>query len=216
MVKLCGYIVGLENFNKMLMIKNNRFIRGLYYLLKQTFGFRRKYFGYLHPSASFTPPYYVGNPKNVYIYSRDSIGCNCFISGTNAKLIIKKGCVIAEGFTVHTGNHARIIGKFINEVSESMKPQGYDADVIINEDVWIGCNVTILSGVTIGRGATIAAGAVVNQSLPPYSICGGVPAKPIKFYWNVDQILEHESKLYSKEERYTREYLKEISEKFMK
>ena len=44
--------------------------------------------------------------------------------------------------------------------------------------------------------STVAAGAVVTKSLPPYGICGGVPAKPIKFYWTIDQILEHEEKLY--------------------
>ena len=28
-----------------------------------------------------------------------------------------------------------------------------DADIIIEDDVWIGANVTILKGVTVGRGA---------------------------------------------------------------
>ena len=64
--------------------------------------------------------------------------------------------------------------------------------------------------VTIGRGTTVAAGAVVTKPMPPYCVCGGVPAKFIKFYWTIDQILEHESKLYSEEDRYTREQLERI------
>jgi acetyltransferase-like isoleucine patch superfamily enzyme len=40
-------------------------------------------------------------------------------------------------------------------------------------------NATILPGVTVGKGAIIAAGAVVNRSVPPYEIWGGVPAKKI-------------------------------------
>lgn len=64
--------------------------------------------------------------------------------------------------------------------------------------VWIGCNVTLLVGVTIGRGSTVGAGAVVSKSMPSYCICGGVPAKFIKLYWTIDQILEHETKLYPK------------------
>jgi acetyltransferase-like isoleucine patch superfamily enzyme len=37
----------------------------------------------------------------------------------------------------------------------------------------------ILPGINIGDGAVIAAGAVVTKDVEPYSIVGGVPAKPI-------------------------------------
>ena len=115
---------------------------------------------------------------------------------------------------MHTGNHARIVGTFVSDIRESNKPDGFDQEVVIEEDVWIGCNVTLLAGVTIGRGATVAAGAVVSKSMPPYCICGGVPARFIKFYWTVDQILEHEAKLYEEKDRYTREQLEEIYSKY--
>lgn len=156
-----------------------------------------------------TPPF-NGNKKNIFIYDNVGIGPYAHLSATNAKIIIKGDCAIAEHLTVHTGNHARVIGKLISAITEKEKPQGYDHDVIIEKDVWIGANVTILEGVTIGRGATIAAGAIVNKSVPPYCIVGGVPAKVIKRYWTVDQILEHEAKLYPKEERYSREELERI------
>lgn len=81
---------------------------------------------------------------------------------------------------------------------------------MIENDVWIGANVTILVGVTIGRGAIIAAGAVVNKSIPPYAIAGGVPAKVIKFKWSVDQILQHEAILYPDNERFSKEYLEKL------
>ena len=100
----------------------------------------------------------------------------------------------------------------MTDINEENKPIGYDSDVIIEKDVWIGANVTILAGVTIGRGATIAAGAVVNRNVPPYCIVGGVPAKVIKRYWSVEQILEHELKLYPEGERMTREELMSLLE----
>lgn len=54
------------------------------------------------------------------------------------------------------------------------------ASVVIEDDVWIGCNVTILPGVTIGEGAVIAAGSLVTKDIPPFVIVGGIPAKIIK------------------------------------
>lgn len=147
------------------------------------------------------------------MYENCNLASNTWISATNAKFICKGNCAIAEGLTVHTGNHACIVGKFITDVNEQNKPKGYDKDVIVENDVWIGCNVTLLAGVTVGRGAIIAAGAVVSKDVPPYAIAGGVPAKVIKFKWTVDQILEHESKLYPENERFSKEYLEQIINK---
>ena len=80
-----------------------------------------------------------------------------------------------------------------------------DADIIVQDDVWIGANVTVLKGVTIGRGAVVAAGSVLTHSVLPYLVVGGVPAKTIAKRFTIDQVLEHERKLYSSSER-LREY----------
>lgn len=54
------------------------------------------------------------------------------------------------------------------------------ARVTIGNDVWIGHGVTVLAGVTVGDGAVIAAGAVVAKDVAPFTIVGGVPAKPLR------------------------------------
>ena len=53
-------------------------------------------------------------------------------------------------------------------------------DIIIGNDVWIGYEAVVLSGVTIGNGAIIGTRALVTKDVPPYTIVGGVPAKPIR------------------------------------
>ena len=54
------------------------------------------------------------------------------------------------------------------------------APVTIGNHVWIGAKSIILKGVTIGDGSVIAAGSVVVRDVPPKTLVGGVPAKPIK------------------------------------
>ena len=53
-------------------------------------------------------------------------------------------------------------------------------DIVIGNDVWIGYEAVVLAGVTIGDGAIVGTRAVVTKDVPPYTIVGGVPAKPIK------------------------------------
>lgn len=199
-------------------LKNNAFVRGVYFSLRRlrSFFISRREFSQYGDNVIITPPIYAGNFKNVCLGEGVRIGQNAYISAINAKFVCKGRCAIAENLTVHTGNHARLVGSFVSDITEFNKPQGYDQDVIVEKDVWIGCNVTLLAGVTIGRGATVAAGAVVAKSMPPYCLCGGVPCKFIKFYWTIDQIMEHELELYPENERYSREQLEELFAKWGK
>lgn len=66
--------------------------------------------------------------------------------------------------------------------------QKKETAVVIGNDVWIGNFVKIMEGVSIGDGAIIAAGAVVTKDVAPYSIVGGVPAKLIRYRFNLEQI----------------------------
>lgn len=55
------------------------------------------------------------------------------------------------------------------------------APIVIEDDVYFGCNVVVLSGVKIGKGAVIGSGSVVTKDVPPLAIVGGIPARVIRY-----------------------------------
>ena len=108
------------------------------------------------------------------------------------RLVIGKFCSIACGakFLFNSANHTqRSLSTYIFPVlfeewglDVERIPEAWDnkGDIVVGNDVWIGYEAVILAGVTIGAGAIVAARAVVTKDVPPYTIVGGVPAKPIR------------------------------------
>ena len=134
--------------------------------------------------------------ENITVGNHVYFGVDTQVLTTQAQLILGNYIMFGPGVTVITGNHRTdVLGKYMCELSDKDKRPEDDADVTIEDDVWIGANATILKGVTIGRGSVIAAGAVVTKSFPPYSIIGGVPATLLKPRFTSEQIIIHENKL---------------------
>jgi acetyltransferase-like isoleucine patch superfamily enzyme len=79
------------------------------------------------------------------------------------------------------------VGKNMFSYATSKSSNG----IKIEDDVWIGGNVTILDGVTIGEGCVIGASSLINKSLPPYTICVGIPCKPVKKRFEDEILSKH-------------------------
>jgi len=135
--------------------------------------------------------------RNIYIGNNVSIGVNSVFLTTRAKITIHDHVIFGPNVTIVTGNHRTdLVGKYIDEVTDSYKLPDNDEDVVIEGDNWIGANATILKGVTVGQGAIVAAGAVVTKDVKPYEIVGGVPAKTIGYRFSKEGQKEHEKILH--------------------
>lgn len=45
---------------------------------------------------------------------------------------------------------------------------------------WVAARAIVMPGVTVGEGAVVAAGALVKADVEPYTVVGGVPARPLR------------------------------------
>ena len=108
------------------------------------------------------------------------------------KLIIGKFCALASGtqFIMGPANHrtssistypfAVFGGAWAERVPPHLDQLPRKGDIVVGNDVWIGRESVILPGVTIGDGAIVAAYSVVTRDVPPYTLAGGNPARPLK------------------------------------
>lgn len=96
------------------------------------------------------------------------INAGCRID-TRGKTVIGQNVSVSQEVVILTADHDMNAPLF----DYRTKP------VVIEDYAWIGTRATILPGVTIGKGAVVAAGAVVAKSVAPYTVVGGIPAKPI-------------------------------------
>jgi acetyltransferase-like isoleucine patch superfamily enzyme len=149
--------------------------------------------------------------QNIDIGDNVSLGLRPTLIAAHSFIRIGNNVMFGPEVTIRGGNHRTdIIGRFMTAVGPQEKRSIDDQGVIIEDDVWIGTRAIILHGVLIGRGAIVAAGAVVTKDVPPYAIVGGMPARVIKFRWDVDNIIRHEAALYTPEKRLHREKLEKF------
>ena len=108
------------------------------------------------------------------------------------RLIIGKYCAIATGtrfllagaehptMGVSTFPFTMFGGRWAEQTLDIVTDMPSRGDTVIGNDVWFGYQAIVMPGVQIGDGAIIAAGAVVTADVPPYTIVGGNPARPIR------------------------------------
>jgi len=131
---------------------------------------------------------WVGDDCEIAAAPRVVIGAHTSVqdgSRVLGEVSIGAGCVIGPNFYVSSRTH-----HFSDDASAPIRwqdaraaraaPQAQSQGVAIGEDCWLGINVVVLRGLTVGRGCVIGANAVLTQSLPPYSVAAGAPARVLR------------------------------------
>ena len=97
-------------------------------------------------------------------------------SSGGGKISIGNNCLIGPNVVMRTANHS------FDQIHIPIVYQGHiSADIIIEDNVWLGSNVVVLPGITIGTGAVVGAGTVITKNVPKMSVVVGVPGKVIKY-----------------------------------
>ena len=116
------------------------------------------------------PPFYTDFGKNITIGKHVFINACCHFQD-HGGVTLGDGCLIGHDVVFATLNH---------DFNPGNRAVMHPAPIVLGRNVWVGSHSTILQGVTVGEGAIIAAGSVVTKDVPPRTIVGGVPAKPIR------------------------------------
>jgi putative colanic acid biosynthesis acetyltransferase WcaF len=111
---------------------------------------------------------FITAPKNLRIGRNSSIGRSCVLDARGG---------IDIGENVNIGSYSRLQGGKHDINAPDFA--GVKGSIRIRDRAWIAEGATLLGNITIGEGAVVAGGAVVTKDVEPYTIVGGVPARPI-------------------------------------
>jgi maltose O-acetyltransferase len=150
--------------------------------------YRRKY--RIHASFAFLDALTILNgPGEIELGPNSYIASSGFLYAYKDTLIsVGANCCIASNVHLETGSYVAD-QDFADRANDKSLILQY-GDIVIGDGCWIGKNVLIREGVTIGCNCVVGANSVVTHNLPPYSICVGAPAKPIKYKTSSGKMLK--------------------------
>ena len=112
----------------------------------------------------------------IRIGSNVHIGAYCHLSGGEG-IVMEDFSGLSQGVRIYTRSDDYSGRSLTNPTTpDDLKTIARGA-VRLGRHVIVGANSVILPGVTIGEGSAVGALSLVNRSLPPWEIWGGIPAR---------------------------------------
>jgi putative colanic acid biosynthesis acetyltransferase WcaF len=56
------------------------------------------------------------------------------------------------------------------------------APIVVGPRAWVAARAIVQMGVVVGEGCVVGAGSVVTHDMPAWTVCAGVPCRPMKAY----------------------------------
>lgn len=129
-----------------------------------------------------------GDFRNVVLHNACSIYYGALLVAYD-KIEIGCNTAIAYGVTIITSANPDPHNLLFKKYGRTHSP------VVVGNNCWICANVTILQGVSIGECSVVGAGAVVTEDIPPYSLAVGIPAKVVKTFQDLEEMVKWHSKI---------------------
>ena len=150
---------------------------------------------------SFLTPAIILITENIEVGDDVSLGTGAVLMATESKVLIGNKVMFGPNVTVVGGNHnTSQAGRFMYDITQKCPED--DQDVVIEDDVWVGCGAIILERGKDRTRFSCCGRCSGQQSVLPYSIVGGVPAKVIGVrFRDLETLHRHDSALYPPEKR---------------
>ena len=100
--------------------------------------------------------------------------------------IVLPGVRISSATRIRTGKncmfatHSFVTDADWHDLYDRTAAPGGTAEVVLEDNVWIGDSAIVCKGVRVGENTIVGAGAVVASDLPPNCIAAGNPARVVK------------------------------------
>jgi acetyltransferase-like isoleucine patch superfamily enzyme len=129
----------------------------------------------------FERPRIYGDRSRVHI-SPKAVVHSALINVSSGKVTIGDETFFGHNVSLITGTH-----NYYEYGENRMSDFPHEGnDIVIEEGVWIGTNATVLGPCRIGKHSVVGACSLVRESVEPYSVVAGIPAKVIKRLRRVD------------------------------
>ncbi|QKC82636.1 sugar O-acetyltransferase [Mesorhizobium sp. NZP2077] len=117
------------------------------------------------------PPFYTTGGADIRVGRNVFINQNCTFYDLGG-LDIADDVLIGPNVSLITSDHPLEPSR--RRAFTTAKP------IVIERNVWIAAGATVIGGVTVGENSVVAAGSVVTKDVPPNTLVGGNPARPIR------------------------------------